>query len=951
MCATGIRAVVVAVAAITVSADGLVGQAPPESLLRPFEWRTIGPANMVGRITDIEAVEARPATVFVATASGGIFKSANGGATWVRLFENYGTANIGDIAVFQPNPDIIWVGTGESCTRNSVGWGDGVYRSTDGGRTFVNMGLRDTHHISEVLIHPTDPNIVYVAAQGHLWGHTGERGVFKTTNAGQTWTRLSGGLPNDNRTGASDLAMDPSNPDVLYAAFWQRLRMPYRFLSGGPNGGIFKSTDGGATWTKLTRGLPPGETGKIEIDVYRRDPRILIANIEHGFQPPQNSADYADMSKLGTGIYRSEDGGATWTYVNRANSRPFYYSHVYVDPSEPNRVFQLTEAARVSEDGGRTFTRSFPGIEGDFHALWINPTNSDHLYVGNDKGASVSFDGGRNFFLFDNIDAAQFYAISVDTRDPYWVFGGLQDNGVWGGPSNSRDVNGVLNDHWFKFHSGDGMHTASDPLDWRTVYTSTQNGNLRRADAIFRQIITTVRPTAANVLNLEQAVPGATVDGTQLPRTHFRFNWKTPFVISPHDVRTIYYAGNYVFRSTDRGDTWRIISPDLSTRDTAFANPESGGLTRDASGAETHATVVTLAESPLVAGLIWAGTDDGNVQLTRDGGRSWTNLRGNIQGVPPNRWVSRVEASHFDPGVAYVSFDGHRSDDFRPYIFRTADHGRTWTNIAGNIPQREPVYVVKEDPRNPNLLFAGTEFSLYASVDGGRSWQRFMNGLPTVAVHDLVIHPRDGDLIAGTHGRGIWIADDITPLQQLTPALLAQDVHVFENRVTTKWRGVSRGAARGHFLFAGRNPLSIEQRPPSNSPPELNNSAAIHFYLKNAPAQTVKLEIISLDGSNRFTANIPAERGINRYFWDLRFTPAATQPVADGGGRGGRAGGAANPGTAGGRGRGAGPGLGGLPQAAAGTYRVRVTAGGRTSEGTVSLREDPALTRPADLRP
>ncbi|MHB1194859.1 MAG: VPS10 domain-containing protein [Longimicrobiales bacterium] len=922
-----IRAGLVSVAVLAMTAPmGSDAQTPPEGLFRPFEWRTIGPANMVGRITDIEAVESKPAVVYIATASGGIFKSENGGTTWAQIFERYGTSNMGDITIFQADPDIVWVGTGESCTRNSIGWGDGVYKSTDGGKTFVNVGLKDTHHISEVVTHPTNPDVVWVAAQGHLWGHTGERGIFQTTDGGRTWTRLTNGLPDDGRTGASDLAIDPANPDVLYAGFWERLRLPYRFLSGGPNGGLFKSTDGGRSWTRLTRGLPPGEIGKVEVAVSRTDPRVVVANIEHGFQPRQDDPAFADMSKLGSGIYRSEDGGATWRYVNRSNPRPFYYSHIWIDPSEPNRIYQLAENAMVSEDGGVTFDREFPGIEGDFHALWVDPNDSDHLYVGDDKGAAVSFDGGRTFILFDNIDAAQYYAISVDMRDPYWVFGGLQDNGSWGGPSNSRDFNGVLTDHWFKMHSGDGMHTANDPLDWRTVYTSSEGGNLRRIDALFRQISTSIRPNLRNVVNLAEVAPGLTGDGN-LPRDRFRFNWKSPFILSPHDSRTIYLGGNHLFRSTDRGDTWRIISPDLSTGDTAFANPWSGGMTRDASGAETHASAISISESPLTPGVLWVGTDDGNVQLTRDGGLTWTNVRLNVQGVPQHRWVSRVEASHFDAATAYITFDGHRSDDFTPYVFRTTDWGKTWTNLAGGLPQGHPVYVIKEDAKNRNLLFVGTEFALFASIDRGTTWQRFMSGFPTVPVHDLVIHPRDNDLVAGTHGRGIWIADDITPLQQITPQVLASDAHLFENRVATKWHGISRGATRGHFLFMGRNPLSIEQRAPSNNAPDLVNSASITFYLKDAPRGPVTLEVASLDGQLRFTAQIQAEQGINRYRWNLRFPPpaAAAQAAAPGAGagRGGRGGAAAG------------------PLAAAGTYRVVLTVGALRREGTVTVREDP----------
>jgi photosystem II stability/assembly factor-like uncharacterized protein len=915
-----------------------------QSLFKDLRWRNIGPANIAGRVTDIEAVESNPAIVIVAAASGGMFKSTNAGATWTPIFERYGTGNMGDVDIFQANPDIIYVGTGEPNVRNSAAWGDGVYKSVDGGKTFVNVGLEDTHHISEVLIHPGNPDVVYVAAQGHLWGYNAERGVFKTIDGGKTWRRLAGGLPNDNKTGASDMVMDPTNPNVLYVGMWERIRRPYNFESGGVNGGIFKTTNGGETWTKLTNGMPTGPTGKIGLAIYRKDPRILMASVEHGFNPPrqvngQPNPEYDDMTKIGHGLYRSEDGGASWTFVNRRNGRPFYYSHIYIDPSNPNRVLHLDDNAQVSEDGGRTFARQFEGIEGDFHALWIDPRDSNRLYVGNDKGPSASYDGGYSFFLFDNLDIAQFYGVSADNRDPYWVYGGLQDSGNWGGMSNSKDFNGILTDHWFKFHSGDGFHTTVDPNDWRTVYTESENGGIRRTDPVYRQMARNVKPTPATIVNFKELFPNFT--GTSLPPEVYRFNWSAPISLSPHDTKTVYLGGNYLYKSTDRGDSWRIISPDLSTNDPVRTNRQTGGITPDITGAETNATIITIEESPLLPGVIWAGTDDGNVQLTRDGGKTWSNVRNAITGVPPFTWVSRVTPSRFEPATAYVSFDGHRSDDFKPYIFKTTDYGRTWTNLTSNIPTHEPVYVVTEDLRNPNLLFVGTEFSAYASVDGGRSYHKLMNGFPTVAVHDLIIHPRDGDLIAATHGRSIWILDDITPLQQLSDAVLASEVHLFKNKTATKWRGISRGATRGHFLFMGRNPLSIAQRPPANNSPELQNSAAIHFYLKNAPSGPVQLEVSSWDGAQKFTATVPAAQGINRYYWNLRFNPPATQPVADAGaGRGGRGGGGGGGGGRGGRGGG-----GGAPEVAAGTYRVSLTMNGRTYESTVTVREDPDAPR------
>jgi len=935
-------------------------QSTQRALVEDLVWRNIGPANMAGRVTDIEAVDSDFSTVLVAAASGGVWKSTNAGTTWEPIFEDYGTGNIGDIAIFQPNPDIIWVGTGESCTRNSVGWGDGVYKSTDGGATFTNVGLRDTHHIGEVLTHPTDPDIAYVAAQGHLWGHTGERGVFKTTDGGQSWSKLAGGLPDDNRTGATDLQMDPRDPDVLYAALWQRLRQPHRFDSGGPNGGIFKSTDGGDSWQQLTRGLPEGDIGKIGLAVYRANPDIVMAIVEHGNQPPRRAGgepnpEYEDMSNLGTGIYRSEDGGRSWEFINRYNNRPFYYSHIWMNPQDDQEVFILAGSAQISTDGGRTFDRTLDGIAGDFHALWINPHQPDIFYVGNDKGSYVTYDHGNQFIMFDNMDLGQFYAVTVDMRDPYWVYGGLQDNGNWGGPSNSKDWNGILNDHWFKFHSGDGFHTTVDPNDWRTIYTESQGGNIRRLDAVFRQVGESITPNRSNILNITDFLPEDQVEAEEggqggpmgfgggagrLPRDSFRFNWSSPLFLSPHNSNIIYFGGNHLFKSPDRGETWSIISPDLSYSDPETTDPESGGLTRDVTSAETHATLITIAESPIVRGLIWAGTDDGRVHVTRDDGRTWTDVRPNFPEVPRGLWASRVEASNFNEGTAYVSFDGHRSDNFRPWVFKTTDFGQTWTSVSGNLPSDQPIYVIKEDLKNPRLLFVGTEFGVFTSIDGGASWERLMNGLPTVAVHDLVIHPRDGDLIAATHGRSVWILDDITPLQQLDEEVMAAGAYLFENRRATLWRGISRGATRGHKLFMGRNPLTIEQQEPGNSPQQLINNAAIHFWLGDQAPSQVELLITDLSGEMVHTAQeLSTESGIHRYYWNIRWDPGEEQvaayerrmeqmrerfggeiPAGFGGMRGPQG-----------------------EQAGPGTYLVQLTVDGQTYTSTVTVREDPDL--------
>ncbi len=902
-----------------------------DSLFGQLRWRNIGPANMAGRVSDIEAVEANPAIVYVGSASGGVWKSVNAGTTWEPIFTNYPVASIGDIAIYQKDPNIVWVGTGEDCVRNSVAWGDGVYKSTDAGKTFVNVGLPESHHIGRVLTHPTNSDIAYVAAQGHLWEHNPDRGLYKTIDGGKTWRRLATGLPTDGKTGASDIQMDPSNPNILYAGMWERIRRPFIFESGGPNGGIYKSTNGGDTWTKLTTGLPAGNTGKVTITIHRKNPKILSAIVE--------AAATRDLKVPGSGIYRSEDAGLTWTYVNTSNDRPFYYSHVQLDPNVPNRLYYLVVPAQVSEDGGRTFSRNLPGIEGDFHAMWIDPANSDRFYIGNDKGASVTYDGGRTFIMFDNMDIGQFYAITVDNRDPYHVYGGLQDSGNWGGVTNSRDYNGILGEHWFKFHSGDGFHTTVDPDDWTIVYTETQNGSVRRLDADFRQTGSSVSPRQQTILNFDAV---AAAEG-KAPT--FRYNWSSPLILSPHDSRIVYLGSNRLMRSTDRGESWSIISPDLSTNDPDYTTPAPAGFMGERGGAETHATLISVVESPLRPGVIWAGTDDGNVQVTRDGGATWTNVRNNIpvSQVPTRTWVSRVEPSHFDAGTAYVSFDGHRNSNFKPYVFKTTDFGATWTSISSNLPQRDPVYVVKEDLKNPSLLFVGTEFGVYASINGGAAWHKMMTDMPTVAVHDLVIHPRDNDLIAATHGRSLWILDDITPLQQLTPAVLAADAHAFSNRVATVWKAVSRGATRGHLLFQGRNPLTIAQRPPANSPSELVNSATVSFFVGKVPAGPAKIEIVSADGARTFTADIPVMQGINRYFWPLSFAAA--------GGGGGRAGGrgaaaaAADPDAPPPVPQGGGRGGGGAAAAGPGTYRVKLTIGDKVINTTMVVRADPEAAR------
>jgi photosystem II stability/assembly factor-like uncharacterized protein len=940
-----------------------VGQAADESLLQAFRARNIGPANMGGRVVDIEAVESDFRVVYVAAASGGVWKSTNAGNTWVPIFDDYPSASIGDIGLFQPNPDIVWVGTGEANNRNSVAWGDGIYKSTDGGRTFVNKGLQSTQQIARVVPHLTDPDRVYVCAIGHLWGYTGDRGLFVTTDGGDTWEKLGGGLPDDGRTGCTDLVMDPADPDVLYAAFYHRLRRPWTFTSGGPNGGIFKSSDGGRTWRKLTAGLPSGETGRIGLAVYRRDPRVVMALVE--------AAPSDDLARPGSGIYRSEDAGETWAYVNTYNNRPFYYSQLRINPTDDRRVYALTTRFMVSDDGGRTLRNGSEDqeIHGDFHAMWIDPNDGDRYYVGDDKGLHLTFDHGEHFFFLDNLSIAQYYRIGLDMRDPYFVYGGLQDNGTFGGPSFARDNRGILNDYNWKLHWGDGQYIAIDPTDWRTLYTESENGTFRRYDVLTHRY-SAGPPTPHNLTNYAAAVP----EGQRRGGREFRYNWSAPLVMSPHDPRTLFLGAQYLFRTRDGGETWTIISPDLSVADPeTCVQGRSGGITPDNTGAENHCSLTSISPSTITPNVIWVGTDDGNVQVTRNGGATWTNVRPNIPDVPAGIWVGRVEASHHDPAVAYVVFDGHRSDVFTPWVFRTADYGRTWTSLAGNLPDGQVAYVVREDPRNPQLLFLGTEFGLFLSLDGGVHWEAFRNGLPTVAVHDLKVHPRDHDLVIGTHGRGIYIVDDVTPLQQLSPSVIERRAHLFEQRPATLWENTSRGGQRGHFWFAGENPPSVE---PASSLPrgEFRNTALIAYYVGGAVAGPVTLEIRDPVRGRVRTVSFDAEAGLHRYRWDLQFDaePFTAEQVA-------RVEAAFERMMAEAEGFGAqlrrmrdrfraaqtgeeqraalrplldpetGSGLGeefAPPVAGPGTYTLRLIAGGASSVSSLTVRADPLLNAP-----
>jgi photosystem II stability/assembly factor-like uncharacterized protein len=835
--------------------------------LHHIQWRGIGPANPGGRIVDIEAVEKDFRRVFIATASGGVWKSENAGTTWEPIFDRYATASIGDIALFQENPKIIWVGTGEANNRNSVSWGNGIYKSTDGGKNFELMGLENTQQIARVITHPVNPLIAYVAAIGPLWSDTaGDRGLFQTTDGGKNWVKLKSGLPVHPGSGCTDIIMDPKNPDILYAAFYERLRKPYFFHSGGHHGGIFKSTDGGKNWVKLTRGLPVGPTGRIGLATYRKDSRIIMALVEAEISK--------DLSKPGSGIYRSEDGGKSWSYINTYNNRPFYYSQIAINPQDDQKIYVLTTRFMVSSDGGKTLENGSEDqeVHGDFHAIWLDPNQKDRFFLGADKGVSLTHDHGKAFQLFDNLPIAQYYRIGVDMQEPYTIYGGLQDNGFFATASFSRDVRGILNDASWKVHWGDGMYGAANPLNWREVYTGSENGSYNRYDPL-THAITDIQPNPATILNFSKINPKPTLPGTPV----FRYNWSAPLVLSPLNPKTLFLGANHLFQSKNGGQSWEIISPDVTTNDPKkIAAGKSGGITPDNTGAEDHCTIFTIAPSPIDAHIIWLGTDDGNVQLTRDEGKNWENVRGNIPNVPECTWVTQVEASHFDPALAYVAFDGHRDNVFQPFVFKTTDYGRTWMNISSNLPGNEVVRVIREDPKNKHLLFLGTETGVWYSLNAGAEWHPLNQGIPTVSVYDLVIHPRENDLIAATHGRSLFILDDISPLQQLTPEILSGKAWLFQQKPATIWANKSRGAQRGHFWYAGSNPANI--KPISSLPRAVfENGALINFYLGET-SEPVALQITDESGSLNTTLPVENKTGIHRIRWNLKFDKKEALP-------------------------------------------------------------------------
>jgi photosystem II stability/assembly factor-like uncharacterized protein len=895
-------------ALMLVLGTGLPALAQQVSIADAVRLREIGPTRQGGRYVDYAVVESRPQTFYAATASGGLWKTENHGLTWASVFDNQPVFSIGAVAVSQTNPNVVYVGTGEGNNSRSSYWGNGVYRSDDAGATWRHVGLPNSGHIGRIVLHPTNPDIAYVAVLGHLYSHNPERGLYLTTDGGRTWQKTLDHRVDGREIGVVDVAIDRSNPSVLYAATYDKVRRAWTFAEGGPGSRLFKSTDAGRTWTMMTNGLPGGNLGRIGIDIARSQPNTVYAIVENAESEGVPSEErrrrleqgFGDRS-IGDQLYRSDDAGQTWRMVApepgsmQGNQRfggnpPYYYGQVRVNPTNPEHVYVLSVGVIHTLDGGKTWSRPF-AFGGDNHALWINPNDSQHLLLGHDHGMGVSFDGGANWYRPDNKPLAQFYTAGYDMAVPYNVYGGTQDNGSLRGPSTRRGGGPIPFEDWYRVGGGDGMYNVVDTRDNRWLYNESQFGAIQRMD------MTTGETKGIRYRRPEGAEP-------------LRWNWMSPIVISPHNQDVIYHGAQVLLRSPFRGEYWEEISPDLTVNDPAR---------RGGSGNIQYATITTVEESAVVPGLIWVGTDDGNVQVTRDAGATWTNVRDRIPGHP-GYWVSRVIASYHNPAVAYVTITGYRADDFRPFVWKTSDYGQTWTSIAGNLPD-EPINVIREDRRNPNLLFVGTEMGAYASIDGGRTWTKLVNGMPTQPVHDLLIHPRDNEVIIATHGRGMFIGD-ISPLQELTPAVIAADAHLFDVQPAIQWSPVLRPTG-ATINFAG------ESRP---------NGVLINYYLRRPASGDVKVRVY--DGA-RLLAELDAPKtaGFHTVRWTMqsRRDRTAADPQQGGGFGGGGFGGQQPQGMPAFPAPAQGSLLSTVPP---GEYRVVLTVGGREFEERAVVHAD-----------
>lgn len=850
-------------------------------ILSGLHWRSIGPAVFGGRVVDVAGVPGNPDIIYVAHSSGGLWKSTNGGTTFRSIFNDGNTLALGAIALDPSNPNVVYAGTGEGTVRNTASYGDGIYKTLDGGATWQHLGLEHTERFARIVVDPLNTQTVFAAAMGHEFGPNRERGLYRSTDGGKTWKQV---LYVNETTGASDVTLDQRNPNIVFAGMYDYLRQPWHFRSGGPGSGLYRSTDGGDTWTRLTdpalhNGLPSAPLGRIEMKVSRSNPQVVYAMIE---------------SRAGV-LWRSDDGGDHWHLVNsnhRINSRPFYFSNVRIDPVDENRIYVLAVYPQISEDGGKTF-RDIPYDDwfGDVHALWIDPANPSRLLGGSDGGLFISNDRGATWDFINNMPMAQAYHVALDMADPYHVLGGFQDHEMWRGPSDRWNVTGARAGDWRRMRGhADGTFIVADPRDPNIVYYVGQ-GDMTRFD------------WRTHEERYIQPYPVASA-GTGDNMLKYRFNWNAPILMSRFNPDVIYHAANVVFKTTDGGDSWTAISPDLTTNNPEEEKLSGGPITPDNSTAEFHCTIVSLAESQFDPKTLWAGTDDGNLQVTRDGGAHWTNVIGNIQGLPRESWVSSINTSYSDAGTVYVSFDRHTMDDFAPYAYVTHDNGKTWARISNGLAGY--VHIIAPDPKQPALIYAGTELGFYASFDGGETWTDLRLGLPHLPVYDLKVHPRDNDLVIATHARGFYILDDATPLQQLASAM-RHKAFLFPPSRGTRYNRWSDTSTLGSQMWTARN------RP---------YGCIISYYLADAaPGNKVSISILDAKGRVIRAMEGPGARGVNRTSWNLEEDPrlniaadwqnAWSDPMLQG------------------------------VRVLAGEYTVRLRSGGETLEAKASVRLNP----------
>lgn len=892
----------------------LTAQELSQEILSKIHYRSIGSTRHSGRFVDFAVNEKNPATFYAALASGGLWKTINNGISFVPVFDDAGAISIGDIALDQKNPEVIWVGTGEANNSRTAYYGDGIYKSTDGGKTWNNVGLKNSHHVGRIIIHPKNSDIVWVATEGPLYSQKGDKGVFKTTDGGKTWKQVLKVVIDNREIGVIDLCMDPTNPDVFIAAAYDKERKPWTFNAGGPGSGIYKSTNGGSSWTKLAGGLPTGILGRIGVDISASNPKVLYANIENCNIDNLTTAQRWEMMKNGIGpkkgqnekgdeVYRSNDGGKTWKKVSPdgqsiGGGPAYYYQQVRIDPTNPEHVYIIGISVWETANGGKDWKTAFR-FGGDNHAMWIDPKDPKHFLLGYDHGLGITYDSGLNWYHPDFLAVGQFVAIGYDFDYPYNVYGGLQDNGCIKGPSTKRGGGPIKLEDWKTIGGGDGMYNVVDWDDSRWLYNESQNGSISHTDQLTGE---------------SSDIQYGKMD---------RWAWNAPIVVSPHNAKTIYHGGNKVVKSTNRGETWTEISPDLTTNDT---------LNTHSTGSVTYFTIVTMEESYLEAGVLWVGTDDGKVWVTKNGGKDWNDLTANIKDHP-GYWVSRVEPSHFSSGTAYVTMTGLRNDDFRPFVWKTTDYGQTWTSIASNLPN-EPVCVIREHFRNPDLLFVGTIKQVFVTIDGGKTWTPMRSNMPYVAVEDLKIHPRENDLIVGTHGRSMWITD-ISYLENLSGEVLNSELFLFKPENKVQWKGASENNSSSSNFSGESEPAGVQ----------------VFYYLKDSVKEVV---MRVLEGDRLlYESKTSGKAGVNQLTWNYQervreLTAEEKEKIkqqadrARAGGGGGRGAGRMGGGMGGGRfGRGLAPDPNYLTaQTGPGEYTVKLMVNGKEQKAVFTVLRD-----------